>query len=468
MLGLSELLSNQGLRLGDLLASRAGEMPEAPALRDDGSVLTHGALQFRIAEAAERLRAAGLGAGDRLVVIVDGNGAPALIHLLAALALEAVAVPVEPDRAAEIAAFCAPRLVLRPNGAIEPGPGGEPEETGLSAGRQPALIAFPPAGRPRGVVLSHRGLAWNAALVAQERHHGPGDLLLAAAPLTEPAVLVEVLGMLQAGGACRLSARLTAERLADTIARDGITTLLAPAELLGRLPDGTPNRLRKLALCGPPAPETLAARIEAALGLPPLPCHAAPESGPVVAFVRPGEPAAAGSVGRPLPGVELRVVDAEGQAVRPGQEGELLVRSAGVMLGYWRDPVATTAAFAAGRFLRTGCLAARDTEGHLSILGRLREAILRGGFSVHPAEIETLLDRQPGVQRAAVIGHHEDLLAFVEPRAGEPEPAPEALAAALARQLAPYKRPSRILVVSRLPLGPGGEIQRGTLLELLG
>ncbi len=467
MLGLSELLSNQQLRLGELLAARAGEMPEAPALRQDGAVVSHGALQHRIGEAAARLRAAGLGAGDRLVVIVEGDGASALIHLLAALALEAVAVPVEPGRAAEIAAFCAARLVLRPDGTLDPGPGGAPEETGQPAGRQPALIAFPPAARPRGVVLSHRGLAWNAALVAQERHHGPGDLLLAAGPLTDPAVLVEAIGMLHVGGACCLPARY-ADRLADIIARDSVTTLLAPAALLGRLPTGTPNRLRKLGLYGPPAPEDLAARIEDALGLPASPCFAAPEAGPVVAFVRPGEAAPAGSVGRPLPGVELRVVDAEGQAVRPGQEGELLVRSAGVMLGYWRDPVATTAAFTGGRFLRTGCLAARDAEGQLSILGRMREAILRAGFSVHPAEIETLLDRQPGVARAAVIGHHEELFAFVEPRAGEPVPVPETLAMSLARQLAPYKRPSRIVVVPRLPLGPGGEIQRGRLLELLG
>jgi len=467
MLGLSELLSDQRLRLGDLLAARAAQAPEAPALHDGGSTITHAALQARIGEAAARLRGAGLGAGDRLVLVVEGAGTAALIHLLAALALEAVAVPVGAARAAEITAFCAARLVLRADGTMAPGPGGAPEETGLPAGRQPAVIAFPPAGRLHGAVLSHRGLAWNAALVAQERTHGPGDLLLAAAPLTEPAVLVEVLGMLQAGGACRLRPDGTDAQLADMIARDGITCLLAPADRLGRMPAGAPNRLRKLALLGPPPPEDLAARIEAAFGVPPLPCHAAPESGPVVAFVRPGQPAPPGSVGRPLPGVELRLVDAEGQAVRPGQEGELLVRSAGVMLGYWRDPVATGAAFAAGRFLRTGCLAARDAEGHLTILGRMREAILRGGFSVHPAEIETLLDRQPGVARAAVIGHHEELLAFVEPREAEPPPAPEALSAAL-RQLAPYKRPSRIVLVSRLPLGPGGEIQRGKLLDLLG
>lgn len=467
MLGLSELLSNQRLRLGEPLAARAAAAPEAPALREGGAVITHAALQQRIAEAAARLRDAGLGAGDRLLIAQE-NGAAALVHLLAALALEAVAVPAEPARAAELAAICEPRLVLRADGRIEPGPGGAPEEAGQPAARQPALIAFPADGRPRGVVLGHRGLAWNAALVAQERHHGPGDLLLAAAPLGDPAVLVEVLGMLQAGGACLLPARYAARDLAELVAREGVTTLLAPAALLAELPPGTPNRLRKLALSGPPASEEAAARIEAALGLRALPCHAAPESGPVVAFVRPGQAAPAGSVGLPLPGVELRVVDEEGRAVPPGQAGELLVRSAGVMLGYWRDPVATGAAFAAGRFLRSFCLAARDAEGQLTILGRLREAILRGGFSVHPAEIEALLDRHPGVARAAVIAHHDDLLAFVEPRAGVAPPEPAALSAALARQLAPYKRPSRILVVSRLPRGAGGEIQRGTLPELLG
>ncbi len=485
MLGLSELLSNQQLRLGDLLAARAAATPDAPALvAADGSALTHAGLQAEIAAARAALEAAGLAPGDRLLLEM-ASGVPALALLLGALDLGAVVVPIATERpAAERAALrtlCEPRLVATVPAAgtpaFAPGPGGALEETGLPAGRQAALIVFPPAPRPRGVVLGHRGLAWNAAIVAQERRHGPGDHVLVAAPLAEPAVLTEVLGLLQAGGACELAAAPTPAALGAAIGARGVTGLLAPAALLEALAaEGDAglagNRLRVLAASDVPVAEEAAGALEALLGLAPQPGHAAPESGPLVAFARPGQTVPAGSVGAPLPGVELRIVDAAGQAVAPGRVGELLVRSAGVMLGCWRDPAATAAAFASGRFLRSLCLARRDAEGYVTILGRLREAILRGGFSVHPTEIEALLERLPGVARSSVLGHHnghdEELLAFVQPREGEARPDPAAIAAALARQLAPYKRPSRILVVPSLPLGPGGEVQTARLLELLG
>lgn len=387
MLGLSELLSDQQLRLGALLAARAQDDPAAPALRLGGETLTRGALQQRIAAAAARLEAAGLRPGDRILVHLAPSAA-ALALLLAALAREAVAVAVDaarPER--ELAALIArfePRLVARPAAgrggawpdgfALEQGPGGTPEESGLPAGRPPALIALAAGDGPRGVVLSHRGLAWNAALVAQERRYREGDLLFAGLGPADPAALVEVLAMLQAGGQCELAAPEPAA-LRAALDHGGASAMLAPAEALQRLAEGAGrgdlagHRLRLLILPGPVA-APCAARIEAALGLAPTIGFAAAEAGPVVAFPRPGQVLAQDSLGAPLPGVELRIVDAAGHAVPAGVEGELLLRNAGLMLGYWRDPAATAAAFAPGRFLRTRCRALRDAEGHLVIRQR--------------------------------------------------------------------------------------------------
>lgn len=391
MLGLSEMLSDQQLRLGALLAARAEDDPAAPALRLGGEVLSRGALLRRIAAVAARLEAAGLNPGDRILLRLEPS-AGSLVLLLAALACEAVAVPVDaarPERdLAALLAHLEPRLLARPAArpdgawpegvAIEPGPGGAPEESGLPAGRQPALI-LPAAGEaPRGVVLSHRGLAWNAALVAQERRYREGDLLFVGRSLADPAALVEVLAMLQAGGQGELAAPAPAA-LAAALAPQGASAMLAPAEALERLAeeagrgDLARHRLRLLLLPEPVA-EARAARLAAAFGLAPAISLVLPEAGPVVAFPRPGQELAHGSAGAPLPGVELRIVDAAGETVPTGTEGELLLRHAGLMLGYWRDPAATAAAFAPGRFLRTRCRALRDAEGHLVIRERALSA----------------------------------------------------------------------------------------------
>lgn len=379
MIGLSELLSNQALRLGDLLAARAQDDPAAPALHEGGAIVTRGGLVAQISAARARLEAAGLRPGDRVVVDRAAGGA-ALVLLLAVLAMDAVAVPVAPGcegaARADLVARLQPRLVLHlpPAGTadtwpdrflIEPGPAGVPEEAGLPSGRQPALIlAVEPQGG--GAVLSHRGLAWNAVLVAQERRYRDTDLLATALPLADAAALVEVLAMLHAGGACDLSAVSgRAPRLC------GATALLMESVALPRLlaaPEAArgaeAGRLRLLALVGA-VEESLAARTEAVIGLLPSPGLVCAEAAPVVAFARPGQSVPACGVGVPLPGVELRIVDAVGQPVPPGETGELLVRSTGAMLGYWRDPAATAACFAPGRFFRTGRRAARDADGHL-------------------------------------------------------------------------------------------------------
>jgi malonyl-CoA/methylmalonyl-CoA synthetase len=169
-----------------------------------------------------------------------------------------------------------------------------------------------------------------------------------------------------------------------------------------------------------------------------------------------------GTVGRPLPGVEVRIVGPDGRDRGDGETGELLVRGPAVFSGYWRRPDATAAAFVDGWF-RTGDLGSRSADGYVTLRGRASELILSGGFNVYPREIEEVLIEQPGVREAAVVGVPDELrgerpVAFF---AGDADPA--ALEAACRRQLASFKVPRSFLRVDSLPRNALGKVEKGRL-----
>jgi len=178
----------------------------------------------------------------------------------------------------------------------------------------------------------------------------------------------------------------------------------------------------------------------------------------------------AGTVGMPLPGVSLRIVDAEGADVADDQEGELVVRGRNVFAGYWRDEEKTHASFlvddAGRRWFRTGDVGRRDlASGHVTLLGRSRELILRGGFNVYPREVEETLLAFPGVREAAVVGRpHADWgevpVAFV---ATEGELDEAALLAWCGQQLARFKVPVAVHRVDALPRNAMGKVQKDRL-----
>jgi malonyl-CoA/methylmalonyl-CoA synthetase len=173
-----------------------------------------------------------------------------------------------------------------------------------------------------------------------------------------------------------------------------------------------------------------------------------------------------GTVGRPLPGVELRIVGADGREVPDGETGELLVRGPAVFQGYWRQAEATDAAFADGWF-HTGDLGERSADGYVTLRGRASDLIISGGFNVYPREIEDVLLEQPGVGEAAVIGVADGrrgevpLACFV----GEADPA--ALEAACRRLLASFKVPRSFVRVEALPRSAMGKVDKGRLREAL-
>jgi acyl-CoA synthetase (AMP-forming)/AMP-acid ligase II len=166
--------------------------------------------------------------------------------------------------------------------------------------------------------------------------------------------------------------------------------------------------------------------------------------------------------------LEARLVGPDGTEVPPGEAGELILRSPSVMRGYFRDPARTAEVLDADGWFRTGDLA-RLEASELTVVGRAKDLIIRFGFNVVPAEVEAVLERHEAVLQAAVVGRPcaegEEILAFVVPRAGMQADI-QALAQYAAGNLASYKRPSRITIVSSLPTTPTGKILKRDLLAL--
>jgi acyl-CoA synthetase (AMP-forming)/AMP-acid ligase II len=170
------------------------------------------------------------------------------------------------------------------------------------------------------------------------------------------------------------------------------------------------------------------------------------------------------TVGKAIPGTEVAIVDAGGQPLPTGQDGEIVVRGYNVMLGYFEDPAATAEAIDADGWLYTGDVGHLDEEGYLALTGRLKDVFQTGGFNVYPVEVEQLLATHPMIAEAAVIGAPDDRLgevghAFVLPRPGcSPDP-DEVIAFARAR-IANFKVPRRVTIVSELPRTPLGKVQK--------
>jgi malonyl-CoA/methylmalonyl-CoA synthetase len=176
-----------------------------------------------------------------------------------------------------------------------------------------------------------------------------------------------------------------------------------------------------------------------------------------------------GTVGFPLPGVDLRVVDDHGQSVPTGEIGNIQVRGPNVFQGYWRMPEKTAEEFTADGFFRTGDVGRIDAQGYVTIVGRSKDLIISGGYNVYPAEIEGFLNDLPGVAESAVVGvPHPDFgevgVAVLIARTGVPLD-PEQVIAELKTRLANFKIPKRCYVVSELPRNAMGKVQKNLLRE---
>lgn len=221
---------------------------------------------------------------------------------------------------------------------------------------------------------------------------------------------------------------------------------------------------------GEPLPDAIRTAFEQRFGVTLLEGYGLTETSPVISVCTP-QANKPGTVGRPIPNVEVRIVGGDGQALPPGQEGEIRVRGPGVMKGYYRLPEETRKVIDGDGWFLTGDIGRFDAEGFLSITGRVKDMLIIGGENVAAREIEAALEAHPGVAQAAVIGVADDLrgeqaVGFVVPREGC-EVAESDLRTFVKQSLAGFKVPKRIVVRAELPTGPTGKILKRKLKELL-
>jgi long-chain acyl-CoA synthetase len=477
------------------LRELAAHRPAHPALRAGNRKVSYRELDAAGARVAALLRDDGLQPGERVLLLLPNVPEFAAAYY-GVLRAGGVAVPVDPLLTrTEIAAILrdaesgrllvwrelqrsAPAragltvFVLAPGSCFDVAPAGDDVPPPLAvAPDDPAVILYTSGttGEPKGSVLSHSNLGGNAAATAERLRYRAGDVVLAALPLCHAFGQTCGLNATLAGGACLLMApSLEPADLLGLLAAREVTFMLGtPTAYAGLL---AADREQLLARVGPraalsggaPLDGGLHAAWERATDTPLAEGYGLTETSPVVCLDAIDETRRPGSIGWPLVGVQVRVVDALGEEVQPGATGELVVHGPNVMTGYWRRPAETAAVLSDDGWLRTGDLACCAADGRYEIVGRAKELIISEGYNVHPREVEQALAAHPAVREAAALGvpHAllgEEVVACVLLRAGA-EIASEELLRFAARRLARYKLPRRLWFVDELPRTANGKV----------
>jgi len=219
-------------------------------------------------------------------------------------------------------------------------------------------------------------------------------------------------------------------------------------------------------VAGAPLTSNLKTDVEALFGLPLHNGYGLTECAPTVAQTRSDAVRTDCAVGQPIPGVDIRIVNAQGMDVNGGDIGELWVQSPGLMLGYYHNDAATQQAINADGWFNTGDLARQESDGALHIVGRTKELIIRSGLNVYPVEVEQAINSHPEVVQSAVVGRsveaNEEVVAFIEPTANSTLDA-AGMQNYLRERLAAYKVPSDIRFLVQLPSSPTGKVLKGVL-----
>ena len=491
-------------RIEDIARAWRASAPSAPALRDAARAWSWGELGVAIDAAAAELGALGVGPCDRVLLVAENCAqVPALVFAAASLGAWPAVVNARlsaPELDA-VAGHADPRVVLYTE-AASPEAASHARRHGAkaaaldgvsrSAPRAPALPGEDHAGEvaalvyttgttgtPKGVMLTHAGLLHVARCAVRLRALTPRDRVFGVLPMSHVYGLASMgLGSLMAGAPIHLRARFAPQDLEDALAAEGITVCQGVPAMYTRYLDHLAARgrrhaapaLRAIFCGGSPLSPAVKAEVEDAFGLTLHNGYGLTEASPTITQTRLEAPRSDCSVGPPLPGVEVRIVDAAGRVVEDGAAGELEVRGPTVMKGYFRDAAASSAVLRPGGWLATGDIARQDPDGAMHIDGRLKELIIRSGFNVHPAEVEAALCAHPDVAQCAVVGRdagggNEEVVAFVELAPGR-QASPRALLDFAAASLAPYNRPSEVVVLRELPAAPSGKILKARLREL--
>jgi long-chain acyl-CoA synthetase len=481
------------------------------ALISRGKTTTYGLLRDQVASLRGGLVGLGLDPGDR-VGIVAANNWYFVVSYLAVLGAGCVAVPVNPTSPVpevqrQLAAIGARAVIAGPSakaaiGGLDRGalpvlehivasgrsdlPGAIALDDLLAADPVPvadrtaddlAVLSFTSgtAGSPKAAMLTHGNLLANLeqCQALPGRSQGPDDVVLGVLPLFHIFGLNVVLGLsFIAGATVLLIERFDPQSALEAIVNHGVTVVSGAPTMWAAwvsLPGTRPGALAtvRLATSGAAKLDAQVQRaIEDRFGIQIMEGYGLTEASPVVSSGT-GLSAPEGSIGVPLPGVSVRLVDRDGHDALVGDPGEIWVAGPNVFTGYWNDPEATQRAVDDAGWLHTGDVAVVDDEGFLYLVDRVKDLIIVSGFNVYPAEVEEVIASHPGVEQAAVIGvphphSGEAVKAYVVVRDGASVEEDDVIAHCEA-QLARYKCPQKVMFVDELAQSATGKVRRSAL-----
>jgi long-chain acyl-CoA synthetase len=328
-------------------------------------------------------------------------------------------------------------------------------------------------GKPKGAVLTHGGLHRNQDVAARTLMKlSADDVVMGCLPLFHVFGLTCGLNTSVAAGALlTLLPRFDPRAAIDVIARDRVTIFHGVptmySAMLSVVGDVDPDATKSLRMCvcgGAPLPIQVLNDFEKAFSATILEGYGLSETSPVACFNHPDRQRKAGSIGTPIDGIQMRVVDLDGAEVPQGDDGEIQIRGHNVMKGYWNLPEATADAISADGWFATGDIGRVDDDGFYYIVDRKKDMIIRGGFNIYPREIEEVLYEHPDVAEAAVIGlPHESLgeeIGAAVALKGGARTEPDQLREFVKQRVAPYKYPRHLWIVDELPKGPSGKVLR--------
>jgi malonyl-CoA/methylmalonyl-CoA synthetase len=456
--------------LYDLLASRFPRDPLAPCfLLSDGTAISYGELEAGAAQVAGRLIAEGVQPGDRVALQAE-KSAEAIIVYLGVLKAGAVFLPLNSAyTASEVDYFLGdaePKVFVTdpPAWVREARPASPLAETVPRAASDLASLIYTSGttGRSKGAMLSHGALASNALALHEAWGFTPDDVLLHALPIFHVhGLFVALHCALLSGCPMVWLPKFTDAEVLAGLKRSTVmmgvptfyTRLLANPGFTREVADGV-----RVFICGsaPLLPSTFA-EFEERTGQRILERYGMSEAVIITSNPLHGE-RIAGSVGYPLPGVDLRIGGGDETAI-------IQIKGPSVFSAYWRMPEKTAEEFTADGYFLTGDVGRRDPDGRVWISGRAKDLIISGGYNVYPKEIELVLDELPGVTESAVVGvphpdFGEGVVAVVMGQGDE-----AAMIAEARRQLAAYKAPKRIVFVDELPRNAMGKVQKNLLRE---
>jgi long-chain acyl-CoA synthetase len=487
-----------GLNLASLLSESAGRSPESPAIRLGEAELSYGELDESSARLATLLREKGLRPGDRVGVMLP-NVLEFPVAYYGVLRAGGIVVPMNVLlKRREIAFYLGDsgaELLLAWHGFAEEARAGAADAEAETIEVEPAAFAAMLAehepspgladtaeedtavilytsgttGKPKGAELTHMNLFRNADVSSRTTSEiSQGDVVLGALPLFHSfGQTVSMNASLMVGACLTLVPRFDPGEALATMQRDGVTHFYGVPTMYGALlhhPERESFDTSALRTCitgGASMPVEVLHGFEEAFGAKVMEGYGLSETSPVACSNHPDKERKAGSIGTPIEGVEMRVVDEDDEPVAQGEVGEIAIRGHNVMKGYWQRPDATEEAMRGGWF-HSGDMARIDEDGYFYIVDRKKDLIIRGGYNVYPREVEEVLYEHPKIREAAVVGvpHDEwgeEIGAAVVLHEGE-ELAPEAVSAYVKERIAAYKYPRLVWFIEDLPKGPTGKI----------